>query len=98
MRFNGCTMPITSTKEAQKLLEGISSDNLIVGFRRSKKAIEDGRASMAYVAEDIAPLMLDNIKSILESNSVDYKCVESKAQLGKACHIDCDAAIVVVTK
>ena len=91
-------MPITSTKEALKLLEGISSDNLIVGFRRSKKAIEGGLARMAYVAEDIAPSMLDSIKSLLESNLVEYKCVESKAQLGKACNIDCDAAIVVITK
>ncbi len=88
----------TNTKEAQKLLEGTSSDSLIVGLRRSKKAIEEGNARMAYVAEDIAPPMLNSIKAMLNEYSVEYKLVESKAGLGKACHIDCDAAIVVVKK
>ena len=105
MRFSGCTMPFginlypaNTTKEAQKLLEGISSDSLIVGLRRSKKIIEAGNAKKAYVAEDIAPQMFDSVVAMLDEHSVDYETVASKTQLGKACRIDCDAAIVVVKK
>ena len=71
------------------MLEGVTSDSLIVGLRRSVKAIEKGEAEKAIVATDIAPSIL---------NDIPFKTVESKSALGKACHIDVDASVVVVKK
>ena len=47
-------------KGGLKLLEGVTSDSLIVGLRRSVKAIENGEAEKAIVATDIAPSIFDD--------------------------------------
>lgn len=80
------------------MLEGISSDNLIVGLRRSTKAIEHSGAQCVYVAQDIAPPLLDSIVNLAKAYNVPLKKVSSKSELGKACKIDVAASVVVVKK
>ena len=78
------------------MLEDIASDNLIVGLRNSLKYIEAGKASKAYVAADVAPNIYEEITYACQKNNVPYIEVQSKSELGKACHIDVDASVVVV--
>ena len=85
-------------KGGLKLLEGITSDSLIVGLRQSVKAIEKGEAEKAIVAIDIAPAIFDDFTMLCLINDVPFETVESKSALGKACHIDVDASVVVVKK
>jgi large subunit ribosomal protein L7A len=80
------------------LLEGVTSDSLIVGLRRSVKAIEKNEAERAVVATDIAPEIFDAFTEMCADFGVPLETVSSKAALGKACHIDVDASVVVVRK
>ena len=92
------TKVIEQYKGGLKLLEGVTSDNLIVGLRRSVKAIEKGEALKAIVAIDIAPSIFDDFTMLCITNDIPFETVESKSALGKACHIDVDASVVVVKK
>jgi ribosomal protein L7Ae-like RNA K-turn-binding protein len=80
------------------LLEGVTSDSLIVGLRRSVKAIEKNEVERAVVATDIAPEIFDAFTEMCADFGVPVETVSSKAALGKACHIDVDASVVVVRK
>lgn len=80
------------------MLEGVTSDSLIVGLRRSVKLIEKGEADRAIVATDIAPEIFDAFTEMCADFGVPLETVSSKAALGKACHIDVDASVVVVRK
>ena len=80
------------------MLEGVTSDSLIVGLRRSIKAIEKGEVLKAVIAIDIAPSIFDDFTMLCIKNDIPFETVESKAALGKACHIDVDASVAVITK
>ena len=80
------------------MLEGVTSDSLIVGLRRSVKAIEKNEVERAVVATDIAPEIFDAFTEMCADFGVPVETVSSKAALGKACHIDVDASVVVVKK
>jgi len=80
------------------LLEDIASDSLIVGLRTSLKCIESGDAKKAFVACDIAPNIYEEIIKVCKKNNVPVEKVPSKSALGKECHIDVDASVVVVKK
>ena len=85
-------------KEDSKLLEGLASDSFIVGLRTCVKAIEKGNAERAFVAADVAPAIHDGFIDLCKEFDVPVEEVPSKAALGKACHIDVDASVVVVRK
>ena len=85
-------------KGGLKLLEDVASDSLIVGLRRSVKIIEKGEAKKAVVATDIAPDIYDGFLAMCKEFNVPVETVPSKSALGKACHIDVDASVVVVKK
>ncbi len=80
------------------MLEDIASDSLIVGLRTSLRCIESGDAQKAFVACDISPNIYEEIISVCNKNNVPVIEVPSKTALGKACHIDVDASVVVVKK
>ena len=86
------------TKEDLKLFENISSDSLVVGLRRSIKLVESSGAKMAYVASDIAPNIYEGFVNLCAQHGVPVTEVPSKSALGKACHIDVDAAVVTIRK
>ncbi len=85
-------------KGGLKLLEGVTSDSLIVGLRTSVKAIEKGEALKAIIATDISPSIFDDFTMLCITNDIPFETVESKSALGKACRIDVDASVVVVKK
>ena len=80
------------------MLENLTSDSFLVGLRTSVKAIEKGKVERAYVAVDIAPSIYDSFVELCKENNIPVEEVPSKAALGKACHIDVDASVVVVLK
>lgn len=80
------------------MLEDLTSDSFIVGLRTSVKAIEKGNAERAYVAADVAPDIHDGFIELCNEFNIPVEEVPSKAALGKACHIDVDASVVVVRK
>ena len=92
------TKVLEQYKGGLKLLEGVTSDSLIVGLRRSVKAIEKGEAAKAIVATDIAPGIFDDFTMLCIRNDIPFDTVESKSAFCKSCRIDVDASVVVVKK
>ena len=80
------------------MLEDVRSENAVVGMRRCMKLIESGGALKAFIAGDVEPNMTRKILDACHSNNVAIELVESKSALGKACHIDVDASVVVIPK
>ena len=80
------------------MLEEVRSENAVVGMRRCMRLIESGNALKAFIAGDVEPNMTKKILDACRSKGVAIELVESKAALGKACHIDVDASVVVISK
>ena len=80
------------------MIEDIRNKKVIVGMRRSLKAIEQGNAEKAFVAGDVAPNLTKQILDACKEHGVAIELVRSKQELGRACKIDVDASVVVVPK
>lgn len=80
------------------MLDEVKSKNAVVGFRRCIKLIESGNAAKAFVAGDVEPGMTKKIVDACHTNNVPIELIESKETLGKACHIDVNASVVVLQK
>ena len=80
------------------MVEEVRVKKAIVGMRRSMKAIEQGLAQKAFIAGDVDPYMTRKILDACKEHGVAVELVASKAELGKACRIDVDASIAVLTK
>ena len=80
------------------MLEDIRNKKVIVGMRRSMKAIEQGNAQRAFVAGDVAPNLTKQILDACKEHGVAIELVKSKQELGRACKLDVDASVAVLPK
>ena len=80
------------------VLDEVKGKNAVIGLRRCMKLIESGNAAKAFVAGNIEPGMTKKIVDACHENGVPIELVETKEDLGKACHIDVNASIVVLQK
>ncbi len=71
---------------------------MVVGIRQSKRIIEDGRAEMAYLAEDADSFVSVPFIELCKTHNVKFEYVPTKSALGKMCHIDVPAAVAVKLK
>ena len=78
------------------MLSALETKNKVTGVKQSMKAIREGRASRAYLAEDAAPSILLPLKEACRAAGVETVPVESMAVLGRACGIDVGAAVAVL--
>ena len=80
------------------MLSDIKGANIHVGVKQSKKALEEGRVSKAYVAEDADPRVTEPFAAMCENKGVEVVYTPSMEKLGHAAGIDVGAAIVVILK
>ncbi len=80
------------------MLSDIKDAVIRVGVKQSKKAVEEGNASKAYVAEDADPYITEPFLALCKENGVSFEIVPSMEKLGRASGIDVGAAIVVILK
>ena len=78
-----------------KMLDDIDK---CVGLKQSKRAVEEGRAKLAYVASDSEPDLRLPFVSLCEKKNVPIEYTDSMEQLGKACGIDVCCAFAVLLK
>ncbi len=79
-------------------MERIKSNPHVVGLKQAKKAIESGRASLVFVAEDVDGYVAFPLEKLCEEHSVPIVRVSSMKELGRACHIDVPAAVATIVK
>ncbi len=65
---------------------------IVVGAKQLKKALQNGRASQVYLAQNADPAITEALVALCEQNSVPYVWVPSMNELGKRCGIEVGAA------
>ena len=76
------------------MLTELASREKVIGVKQSTRAIRDGRAQRVFLACDADELVLEPIRSACGSLPVEEGY--TMAQLGRACGIAVDAAVVTV--
>lgn len=72
--------------------------SIIVGLKQSLKAVKNGDAKCAYVAENADAHIREPFIKVCGECCVEVKYYPTMEQLGAACGIDVGAAVVVVKK
>lgn len=73
-----------------------TAKDLIVGAKRTLKAVKEGKANRVYIAKDAEDRIIRPIMENCIQLSVEIKYVDTMNELGKACGIDVGAAVVTV--
>ncbi|RBP44873.1 ribosomal L7Ae/L30e/S12e/Gadd45 family protein [Garciella nitratireducens] len=68
------------------------SKNRVVGFKQTRKAIQEGRAKVVFLAKDVEKNLLEKIEELCKINNVELIYITTMKELGKACNIDVKAA------
>ncbi|MCK9479578.1 MAG: ribosomal L7Ae/L30e/S12e/Gadd45 family protein [Firmicutes bacterium] len=71
--------------------------NKFVGFKQSKRAIESGNATKAFIAEDCAFEMRQSLELLCKKHNVSVEFVPTMQQLGAQCGISVGAAVAVIS-
>ncbi|WP_306811128.1 ribosomal L7Ae/L30e/S12e/Gadd45 family protein [Irregularibacter muris] len=69
-----------------------NSKNKVVGLKQTRRAINEGKTKMVYLAKDVEPHLFEEIQSLCRENQVEVVYIENMKQLGEACGIDIKAA------
>ena len=80
------------------MLDDIKSHNKYIGLKQSLRAIEKDEVCAAYVANDCAPHIYNNVVGQCADKGIHVEYVETMKELGDACNIDVGAAVVVLLK
>ena len=66
--------------------------NIVVGSKQLKKALENGRAKRVWLAENADPAITEPLEALCLRYDVKYEWVPSKEELGRTCGIEVGAA------
>lgn len=78
------------------MISELQTANKAVGLKQSVKKLKSGEGKKAFVAEDAAPSITDEIVEICEESSVPLEWVGTMDELGRASGIEVGAAVAVV--
>lgn len=68
----------------------------VVGLKQSRKSVKDGRAVLAFVADDAEPRVIQPFVDLCAGHGVPVERVKSCEELGRACGIEVGAAVAVI--
>ena len=80
------------------MLSKLSGGNAVAGTRKVSKAIENGQASLVYVAQDCDLFIKNKIRALCDSHGVRLMEADSKLALGRACGVEVPAACAALLK
>lgn len=80
------------------MLEELKKAKKKIGIKECSKAVENDRASAAFVAEDAESRIIKPFIELCNQKAVEITYVDTMSNLGKACGIDVGAATVVILK
>ena len=77
------------------MLEELSNSNKVVGAKQAKRVINDGRAKIAFFANDADPRVIEPLKLLAAQKGVPVVRVPTMKELGSACGISVGSAVAV---
>ena len=78
------------------MLTELSDSSKVVGIKQATKAIHDGVALKAYVANGIDENIRAPFVKLCNKKNIPIVTVPSKKDLGKACDIEVSASVAVI--
>ncbi len=78
---------------------GLEAKNKVIGLKQTLRAIQQDKACIIYLANDVDEHILKKIK--LASRGKDVKIITTrvgKKELGQICRIDVNAAVVALVQ
>lgn len=79
-------------------MERLKGNNKTIGVKQTLKAAETGNAKIVFIARDADERVVQNIKELCQTNSIEIIYVDTMKQLGKACGIEVGAATACILK
>jgi large subunit ribosomal protein L7A len=73
-----------------------TAKSLTIGTKQTRKAIEQGKATEVFVADDADPQVVHPIISMCKERGIAVTHVDSMKKLGKACGIEVGAATAAI--
>jgi len=80
------------------MLEKLTTDNKTVGMRTTIRAIENGRALHAFIAEDADVFITRRVQELCQNADIPYTRVNTMKELGEACGVQVKAACAALLK
>lgn len=74
----------------------LKGKRLLIGIKQSTEAVQQNKASAAYVAKDAAAHIREPFENLCKDKQLPLHYFDTKQQLGRACGIDVGATCVVV--
>jgi len=80
------------------MLEVLKTARKVVGIKQSIRAVKEGTAHVAYIAQDADRHIIQQLETLCVEKSIEVVKVNTMEELGKACGIEVGAASAVVLK
>lgn len=78
--------------------EGLKTARKVVGIKQSARAVREGSALAAYIAQDADRRVIQQLETLCDEKSIRIVRVNTMEELGKLCGIEVKAASAVVLK
>ena len=78
------------------VLSALSGQNVVVGAKQLRKAMNKGCARRVYLARNADPALTEPLVALCQKNGVEFVWVCSMDDLGRACGIEVGAATATV--
>lgn len=79
-------------------MEDFRNINKTVGLKQSLKAVQKEKVDKIYVAKDAEERVVSKIINLCKEKDIPIVYADNMKQLGKACGIDVNAAVVSILK
>ena len=74
------------------MLAELSGRRIVVGTKQLRKALESGKATFVFLAQNADPAITEPIEAMCQRCNGEYAWGRSKSELGQACGIEVGAA------
>lgn len=77
-------------------MERLKTHPHVVGIKQSRKAVQSGKAVLAYIARDADMHVVFPFEKLCETKNIPIVYVNNMKELAKACHVDVATAVAVL--
>ena len=80
------------------MLEKLKTEKKVVGIKQLRRALNEHRALLVFLADDADPALTEPIEARFAEQGVSVEHVSSMLELGRACQISVSAAAAAIVR